>query len=138
MANFKKLEKMVNGMNLKEIPLHHVCEVCIESKYQRTYFPKDEATKASKLLELMHSNVCGLMKTTYRGGAQYFVTFINNFSRKIHAYLLKAKGKMFDKFKTYKALVEIQTNMKIKTLRSNNEREFMSKKFDDFLHECGI
>ncbi len=30
MASLKKLENMVNGMNLKEVPLHHVCEACIE------------------------------------------------------------------------------------------------------------
>ncbi len=40
--------------------------------------------------------------------------------------------------KAYKALVENQTDMKIKTLRSNNGGEFVSKKFDNFLHECGI
>jgi transposase InsO family protein len=28
--------------------------------------------------------------------------------------------------------------MKIKTLQSDNGREFVSKKFDDFLRECGI
>jgi hypothetical protein len=40
MASFKKLEKMVNGMKLKEVPLHHVCEACIECKHQRTSFLK--------------------------------------------------------------------------------------------------
>ncbi len=45
---------------------------------------------------------------------------------------------MFDKFKEYKALVDNQTDMKIKTFRSNNGGEFVSKKFDNFLHECGI
>ncbi len=45
---------------------------------------------------------------------------------------------MFDKFKEYKALVENQTNMKIKTFQSDNGGKFMSKKFDNFLHECGI
>ncbi len=45
---------------------------------------------------------------------------------------------MFDKFKEYKALVENQTNMKIKTILSDNGGEFVSKKFDNFLHECGI
>ncbi len=138
MASFLKLEKMVNGMNLKEVSMHHVCEACIESKHQRTSFPKDEATKASKLLELVHNDVCGLMKTTSRGGARYFVTFINDFPRKTHVYLLKAKGKVFDKFKAYKALVENQTSMKIKTLQSDNGGKFASKKFNDFLHECGI
>jgi hypothetical protein len=99
MARLKELDAMVDGMNLKEVPLHHVCEACIESKHQKTSFPKDEATRASKLLELVHSDVCGPMKTTFRGGAQYFNTFIDDFSRKTHVYLLKAKGKVFDKFK---------------------------------------
>jgi len=40
MANLKKLEKMVNGMNLKELPLHHVCEVCIEIKIKGHLFLK--------------------------------------------------------------------------------------------------
>jgi hypothetical protein len=97
---------MVNGTNLKEVPLHHVCEACIERKHQRTSFPKDEATRASKLLKLVHSNVCEPMKTTSHGGARYFVTFINDFSKKPHVYLLKTKGEVLDKFKAYKALVE--------------------------------
>ncbi len=79
MARLKDLDAMVNGMNLKEVPLHHVCEICIEGKHQRKSFPKDETTRASKLLELVHSDVCGPMKTTSRGGARYFVTFINDF-----------------------------------------------------------
>jgi hypothetical protein len=33
MANLKKLEKMVNGMNLKKVPWHHVCEACIKGKH---------------------------------------------------------------------------------------------------------
>jgi hypothetical protein len=89
MVSFKKLEKMVNGMNLKEVPLHHVCEACIEGKHQRTSFPKNETTRASKLLELVHNDVCEPMKTTSRGGARYFVTFIDDFSKKTHVYLLK-------------------------------------------------
>jgi hypothetical protein len=60
------------------------------------------------------------------------------FGEKSHVYLLKMKGKVFDKFKAYKVFVENETNMKIKTLKSNNKREFVSKKFDDFLCECGI
>jgi hypothetical protein len=66
-------------------------EACIEGKHQRTSFPKDEAIRASKPLELVHSDVCGLTKTTSRGGEHYFVTLIDDFSRKTHVYLLKAK-----------------------------------------------
>jgi len=138
MASLLKLEKMVNGMNLKEVQLHNVCEACIKGKHQRTSFLEDEMTRASKLLELVHNDVCGPMKTTSHGGARYFVTFIDDFLKITHVYLLNAKGEVFEKFKAYKALLENQINMKIKTLRSDKGGQFVSKKFDDFLHECGI
>jgi len=67
-ASLKKLKKMVNGMNLKEVPLHHVCVKLALKTNIKGHFPKDEATRASKLLELVHSNVCRPMKTTSRGG----------------------------------------------------------------------
>jgi len=66
------------------------------------------------------------------------LTFIDDFSRKTHVYLLKAKRKAFEKFKQYKALVENEIGHKIKVLGSDNGREFVSKKFDTFLAECGI
>jgi hypothetical protein len=68
MATLKQLDKMVKGMNSKEVPLHHVCERSIDGKQQRTYFPKDETMTTSKLLEIVHSNMCGPMKTTFHGG----------------------------------------------------------------------
>jgi transposase InsO family protein len=122
---------------LKEAPLHHVCETCIIDKHQRNFFPKDEVIRASKLLELVHSDVCGPMKTPSHGGARYFVTFIDDFSKKTYVYFLKTEGEVFDKFKAYKALMNNETNMKIKTLQSDNGGEFVSKKFDDFLRESG-
>jgi len=138
MASLKELDAMVDGINLKEVPLHHICEGCVKGKHQRTLFPKDGPKRASQLLEIVHTDVCGLMKTTSHGGAQYFLTFIDDFSRKIHVYLLKAKGEVFEKFKQYKALVENEIGHKIKVLRSDNGGEFVSKKFHTFLAECRI
>jgi hypothetical protein len=56
------------------------------------------------------------MKTTLHGGVQYFLTFIDDFSRKSHVYFLKDKGEAFEKFKQYKALVENEIGHKIKVL----------------------
>ncbi len=92
MASLKELNTMVDGMNLKEVLLHHICEGCIQGKHQITSFPKDGAMRASQLLEIIHTDVCGPMKTTSHGGVRYFFTFIDNFSRKTHVYFLKAKG----------------------------------------------
>jgi hypothetical protein len=138
MASLKELHAMVDGMNLKEVLLYHLCDGCIKGKHQRTSFPKDGATRTSQLLEIVHTNVCEPMRITSHGGVRYFFTFIDNFSRKTHVYFLKAKGKVFEKFKQYKALVKNEIGYKIKVLRSDNGGEFVSKKFDAFLVECGI
>jgi hypothetical protein len=69
MASLKELDAMVDDMNLKEVSLHHVCDGCIKGKHKKMSFPKDEATRASQLLEIVHTDVCGPMMTTSHGGA---------------------------------------------------------------------
>ena len=71
-------------------------------------------------------------------GHEYYVTFIDDFSRKTWLYFLKTKGEVFARFKEFKALVENQTGKKIKVLRSNNEGEFTSNEFRDFCSQEGI
>jgi hypothetical protein len=36
MASLKDLDAILNGMNLKEVSLHHDCDRCVKSKHQRT------------------------------------------------------------------------------------------------------
>ncbi len=89
--------------------------------------------RATKPLEIVHSDVCGPMKTTSLGGARYFVMYIDDFSRKVWVYLLKSKGECLEKFNEFKALVETQSEHNIKVFRSNNGGEYISKGFKGFL-----
>ena len=73
----------------------------------------------------MHSNVWGPTRELSLGGSQYFVTFIDDFSRKVWVYFIKQKSKVFAKFKIWKAEVENQTGRKIKYLRSDNGAEYI-------------
>lgn len=61
------------------------------------------------------------------GGHQYYVTFIDDHSRKTLIYLLKSEDEVFEKFQEFKAKVENLTKRKIKTLRSSNGGEYTSK-----------
>ncbi len=94
--------------------------------------------RATKPLEIVHSDVCSPMKTTSLGGAKYFVTYIDDFSRKVRVYLLKSKGECLEKFKEFKALVETQSKHKIKVFRSDNGGEYVSKGFKCFFNAHGI
>jgi transposase InsO family protein len=78
------------------------------------------------------------MRTTSLGGARYFVTYIDDFSRKVWVYLLKSKGECLEKFKEFKVVVEKQLEYKIKVFRSDNGGEFISEGFEGFLKAHGI
>ena len=135
------LQHMVSGMDLRK-PLNSTlplaCKGCIEGKQHRVAFPSDGGRRATKVLEIVHSDVCGPMRTTSIGGGKYFVTFIDDFSRKMWVYILKSKGECFERFREYKALVETQSEHKIKVLRSDNGGEYMSNAFLAFLKAHGI
>ena len=68
----------------------------------------------------------------------YYVSFIDDFSTNTWIYFLKKKFEVFDRFKEFKALVENQTEKKIKVLRTDNSGEFCSKEFEEFRKKCGI
>ena len=59
----------------------------------------------------------------------YFVTFIDDYIRKVWVYFMRHKSKTFTKFKLWKAEVENQTKRKIKCLRSDNRTEYTDSRF---------
>ena len=62
--------------------------------------------KASDLLELIHTDVCGPMSSIARGGFQNFITFTDDLSRYGYFYLMKHKSETFEKFKEFQSEVE--------------------------------
>ena len=115
-----------------------VCEVCSLGKLHRLPFPKNGAWRASKKLQLIHTDVCGPMRTPSLNGSKYFILFIDDFSRMCWVYFLKQKSEVADVFRRFKSLVENQADCRIKVLRSDNGTEYTSEKFGSFCEEVGI
>ena len=89
--------------------------------------------------QLIHSNVCGPMPLRSLGGALYFVTFIDDATRKVWVFaIMKSKNEVLMYFKKFIASVETQSNMKVKSLRSDNGGEYISKEFSNFCKQRGI
>ena len=144
-------QKLVDGMKLNNSEDMKFCEGCVKGKQKRNSFPKGQATRATELLEIVHSDVCGPMQTTSLGGNRYFVTFIDDKSRYTAIYFMKSKDQVLEKFREYEAMATTvsgnkiktmtasdSTDKKIKNLRSDNRGEYSSKEFDDFLTSKGI
>ena len=78
------------------------------------------------------------MSSSSLSGYVYYVSFIDNLSRKTWIYLLKNKDEVFSKFKEFKALIENHTENKINTFLSDNGEEFTSNEFKDLCKDSGI
>ena len=56
------------------------CEPCLMGNMTRTPF-SGSMERATDLLEIIHTDVCGPMSVSARGGYRYFVTFMDDLSR---------------------------------------------------------
>lgn len=132
-ASMNKLKLLMN-INVKD---DIKCIACSKGKTARKPF-KENGTRATKLLELIHSDVCGPISIESMGGAKYFVSFIDDFSKKVFVFTMKQKSEVFNKFIEFKRMVENQCETKIKKFRSDNGKEFINKNFENLFKSSGI
>ena len=113
------------------------CENCVYGKSCRLKFPKARHTTTEKL-DYLHSDLWGASKTKTIGGASYFLSIIDDYTRKVWVFLLKNKSDSFNTFVNWKTLIENQTGKKIKMLRTDNGLEFCSDEFNRYCQDVGI
>eukprot|EP00253_Pinus_taeda_P008584 PITA_08584 len=95
-------------------------------KYAKATFSRSN-NRAECVLGLIHSDICDPMSIRALSGGEYFITFIDDHSRKTWIYFLKTKDEVFDRFRDFKALIENMTRKKIKVLCSDNSGEYREK-----------
>lgn len=134
--SFASMKKLICQIGNFEIPSES-CKTCVLAKQVRSSYPV-KGNRACDVLELIHTDVNGPLPVASLAGSKYFVTFIDDFSKKVFLYTLKLKSEVFDKFLEFKTLVEKQTGKTIKRLRSDNGGEYDNKKFENFSKENGI
>ena len=73
------------------------CEPCLMGKMTKTLF-SGTMERATDLLEIIHTDVCGPMNIEARSMYHYFLTFTDDLSRYGYIYLMKQKSETFEKF----------------------------------------
>lgn len=86
------LRRMMTSGAVKGLPVLTVpdtpCVSCYRGKQARTKIPKRSTNRATVPLELIHSDICGPFRTPSLGGARYFITFVDDYSRFLWVYFL--------------------------------------------------
>ena len=137
--NLERIRSMVTSglISPLDVTTLLVCEPCLEGKIIMKPFTT-KGNRAKEVLDLVHTDLCGPMSTSARGGYEYFITFIDDYSRYGYIYLMRHKSEAFEKFKEFKAEVENHRGKSIKSLQSDRGDEYLLGEFRQFLEDHGI
>jgi len=126
---------MVKGLPPIQAP-SQICEECVIAKQHRDSFSKTSNWRANQILKLIHLDLCGPMNPASNSNKRYFVTFIDDYSRKTWVYLWQKSHKLLNKL--FKTKVEKETRLSIQDLRTNRGGEYSSAEFDNLCEIGGI
>lgn len=115
-----------------------IFEKCILGKHARNSFQKKAEYRASSILELVHTDICGPITPESFNDKRYFITFIDDYSRKIWVYFLKKKSKAINVFKKFKVMVEKTIGKFIRALWSDRGGEYNSVDFINYCEQQGV
>uniref|UniRef100_A0A5B7BZJ7 Putative copia LTR rider n=1 Tax=Davidia involucrata TaxID=16924 RepID=A0A5B7BZJ7_DAVIN len=138
-AGEKALQGLVKQGVLKGAKTGKVgfCEHCVLGKQSRVKFGT-AVHRTQGILDYVHTDVWGPTKVASLGGKHWFVTFIDDFSRRVWVYTMRHKHEVLDIFLNWKKMIETQTGRKIRRLRSDNGGEYKSDPFFDICRDEGI
>ncbi|KAG8492732.1 hypothetical protein CXB51_010465 [Gossypium anomalum] len=106
-ASEKSLQILANQGLLKGAKAYKLkfCEHCVLGKQKRVKFGI-AIHKTKGILEYVHSDVWGPSKTPLLGGKHYFVTFVDDFSRRVWVYTMRNKDEVLGVFLKWKTMIE--------------------------------
>jgi hypothetical protein len=81
---------------------------------------KSKEYSPKKPLEIVHTDLVGPTRKKGLKGEQYFMLLVDDYTRMTAVFFQNKKSEAFKNFKTHKEMVETETYLKIKCLRSDN------------------
>ena len=125
----KKLQHLTKMTNFSK------CSICLENKMKRK--PYNPVPNNFKLLERVVSDVAGPFPDGLNG-EKYFLTMIDVFSRFCRVSTINSRTQVVGQIKEFVKWCETQTGARVKSIFSDNAKEFVSNELRTFCKKNGI
>jgi len=113
------------------------CETCILAKSHRICYPLHQNKKDTPFT-LIHFDVWGSFPINIVSRFNWFVLFVDDYTRMTWLYLLKHKDEVFGVFKSFHVMVNTQFSAKIQVFQSDNGGEYTNHQFRDYFDHHSI
>lgn len=131
------LTRVVRDLPRLNKPDNNVCKECQVGKQTKGTFRGKEQSSTT-LLDLVHIDLCGLIRTRSLQGERHFMLLIDDHSRMTWVTFLREKSKVLEKCKIFKTRVKNEVDIRIKCLTFDIGGEFISNEIDTFYEKYEI
>ncbi|KAF0684301.1 Aste57867_23698 [Aphanomyces stellatus] len=130
----------MEGLHLTKSDLaqDYSCEVCEVAKARRMSYKNTKPYRAQVPLERVHIDKGGPITPPTFGGKRLYELYVDEGSRYKWLCLLTSKSESFDNFKKFYVTVERQHEYKLKTIMTDNAKQYMSKENNAYCSGIGI
>nr|GEZ47928.1 hypothetical protein [Tanacetum cinerariifolium] len=109
-----------------------LCLSCKLSKANRSSF-KSKAIPSSKgRLNLLHMNLCGLMRVASINGKKYILVIVDDYSRYTWTLFLRSKDETPEVLKDFLTMIQRNLQAPVITVRTDRGTEFLNKTLNAF------
>jgi hypothetical protein len=130
----------VTGLPKTHGDLEHKCEACETGKAHKLPINKLPAQRATKIGEVIHTDIWGPSTVTSPSGSRYAIIFVDDYSRYRRVYFLRTRDQALDAFRQYLSLIKTtsKTTLEVERLHTDNAGEYKSAAFTEFCESRGV
>jgi len=138
-TNIKKLLDISEGIKLSKADCEAMekCDICLKAKQTRLPF-NSERQRATRILEIIHTDVCGPIDPETWDGKRYVLTILDDYTHFCEIYLMRNKYEVPEYLKEYIRRSEASKNMKVSKIRCDNGGEYINGDFKNWCKNKGI
>lgn len=114
-----------------------ICEVCVLAKQHRGPF-YSSPSRTTRVLELVHMDVCGPIEVPSLGGKRYFVTLLDDWSGWSIVVPIAAKSQVAEVIILELERWMTQTGQPLQRVRTDNGGEFLARMFSEWCAGRGV
>ncbi|GJW24820.1 retrovirus-related pol polyprotein from transposon TNT 1-94, partial [Tanacetum coccineum] len=114
---------------------NRACAIMGIGKLKRNLISLGTLDREGYTVKLQYGRVKGPSRVESMSGCRYFLSIVDDYSRRVWVHFLRHKN---EAFKEWKKLVENQTGRKLNKLRKDNGLEFYNQEINNLCKENGI
>nr|GEU36857.1 copia protein [Tanacetum cinerariifolium] len=132
------LEDIVIGLPKLKYVKDQLCSSCELSKAKRSSFKLKAVPSSKGRLNLLHMDLCGLMRVSSINGKKYILVIVDDYSRYTWTLFLRSKDETPEVLKDFLMIIQRNLQALVITVHTDRGTEFLNKTLNAFFKEEGI